>query len=149
MKVVVAVSLNPELNVRYKKLQSTNWLLGADVYLVNVFHTHNYILGTEDIPLAYPIEKDVEEIKSSTVKYLKRVGREIFSQIPENKLHCVCLFNDDPKHAFCDYVNEVGADLTIVLTRSKRGLFESSFGQYVSRHSNSNVLFLKESNEDG
>lgn len=146
MKVIIAASLNPELNVKFKELQTTNWLKGAEIHLVNVFHTHNYILGTEDIPLVYPIETDLEEIKKSTINYLKRLARESFHEIPEKQIHFECLFSDDPKQAFCDYVNEVKADLTVILTRKKRGFFESSFGQYVSRHSNSNVLLLRETN---
>lgn len=148
MKIAIAISLNPELNAKYRELQSTPWIKDAEIHLINVFHTHNYLLGTEDIPLAYPIETNLEEIKKSTINYLKRVGRESFNQVPEDRIHFECLFSDDPKQTFCDYVNDIKADLSIILTRKKRGFFESSFGQYVSRHSNSHVLLLKETNED-
>jgi nucleotide-binding universal stress UspA family protein len=148
MKIAIAISLNPELNSNYKELQTTNWLKEAEIHLVNVFHTHHYMLGMEDIPLAYPIETDLEEIKKSTLSYLKRVAREAFDQISETQLHFHCLFSDDPKQEFCDFVNSQKVDLSIILTRKKRGFFESSFGQYVSRHSDSNVLLLKQTNEN-
>lgn len=149
MKIAIAISLNPELNSNFKQLQPINWPKEAEIHLVNVFHTHNYMLGMEDIPLAYPIEADLEEIKKSTFNYLKRVAREAFDQIPEAQLHFDCLFSDDPKREFCDFVNSQKIDLTIILTRKKRGFFESSFGQYISRHSDPHVLLLKQTNEDG
>jgi len=57
------------------------------------------------------------------------------------------LFGEDPKQAMIRYITEVQGDLIVVASRKERGVFESSFAQYVSKHTLANVLILKSRDE--
>jgi nucleotide-binding universal stress UspA family protein len=142
-KVVIAISLNDDMVETLRVVKHMDFLKNSEVHLVNVFNTVSYAFGFGEFPLVYPVEADRKLIEQSVLAKLVHVSGEIVPESFEGKLIQKCLFSDKPKERFCDYVNDIKADLVIVAAREKRGLFESSFAQYVGKNSKANILTLK------
>jgi len=142
-KVVIAVGLSNEMPELMKPLREMEFLSQSEIHFVHVFSTINYTTLFSDFPLIYPIEADRKSIEESVLALLVKTSKEVLPKSFEGKVIQRCLFDDRPKDKFCDYANEIHADLIIVPTRQKRGIFESSFAQYVSKHTKANIIFLK------
>jgi hypothetical protein len=141
-KVVIAVNLEDDPAKIFAPVKALEFLKYAEIHLVHAFQTTTYALGFGEFPLAYPIEEDRRTIEQSVLALLHKVSLDLF---PDNSFKVIqkCLFSDDPKRKFCDYLGEVKADTVFIATREKRGLFESSFAAYVNRHSDANLIILK------
>jgi hypothetical protein len=143
-KVVVAVNLNLKLEEILKPLKGLDFLKYSEVHLVHVFQTTSYALGFSEYPLIYPLQEDQQVIEQSVTSLLQKIGGDLFGQEFEGKLVTHCLFSDNPKKKFCEYLQDQRAELAIVASRQQRGLFESSFAQYVARHSDAHLMVLKQ-----
>lgn len=142
-KVVVAVGLNENVQELMKPLRDMEFLNHSEVHFVHVFNTINYTTLYSEFPLVYPVEADQKKIEESILSFLVSMAKEVMPKNFEGKVIHRCLFGDRPKDKFCHYVDEVKADLVIVPTRQKRGFFESSFAQYVTKHTHANMILLK------
>ena len=115
----------------------------SEVHFVHVFNTFNYSSVIVDFPSVYPVEADLKAVELSVMDLLVRTSAEVLPRNFKGKIIQKFLFDSNPKEKFVAYVDEVRADLVIIPTRQRRGLFESSFAQYVNRHSVANMIFLK------
>lgn len=142
-KVVVAVELDESLDDVAKSIKEMEFLKTSEIHFVNVFHTINYAVGMGSSPLIYPIEADRREIEVSILGKLDDFAKKAVPQGFDGKVFHHCLFSENQKHAFSDYVKKENADLIIVATKSKHGFFESSFAQYVNKHTGASLLLIK------
>lgn len=143
-KIVVAVDLSGDLSEILSPVRQMDFLKHAEIHFVHVFNTINYSFMFGDFPLVYPIEADKKMIEDGILKLLSNKAKEILPTDFDGKMMSRCLFADNTKGRFCEYVDEEKPELVIIGTRVKHGFFESSFAQYVARHSKANLLLLKQ-----
>lgn len=142
-KVAVAVNLAVDAKDEFISLKQLNFLNDCEIHFVHAFLTTTYSFGLGETALIYPIQDDRKKLEESIVSTLKKISDDIFDEGFRGKIFCHCLFSDSPKIAFTEFVEKKHMDLVIISAREKRGLFESSFSQYVQRHSKANMVILK------
>jgi nucleotide-binding universal stress UspA family protein len=140
-KIVVAVDLSHFGHTELKSLKQLHFLETAEIHFVYVFQTTNMRFPAST--LSYPLEEDRRLIEESTIATLAKLGSDYLPGERAAKLICKCLFAENAKEEFSEYVEEIHADTVVVMSRERRGFFESSFAQYLAKHSRSNVLILK------
>jgi len=140
--VAVGVAETGEGPHAFEQLSQMTFLNQSRVHFVHVFKTVLYAtpLGPT---LNYPGTEEKSQIEESIFKYLKHTFTAVLPESFGGQAHFVCLFGDDPKQAMIKYITEVKGDLIVVASRKERGIFESSFAQYVSKHTHADVLILK------
>lgn len=142
-KVIVAVGLADEMSNMMKPIRGMDFLSHSEVHFVHVFNTMNYTTVFSDFPIVYPIEADLSGIEGSVLNFLAKTAKDVLPPNFTGKVVHKCFFDPSPKDKFCDYVKEMNADLVIIPTRDKKGLFESSFAHYVNKHTHANLILLK------
>ena len=145
-KIVVAVALSTDTERTLKLLRGMDFLAHTELHFVHVFNSITYASGIMGYPLVFPIKEDRELIEQSVLATLSKISQSVLPINFDGKVIQRCLFGESPKDKFCSYVDEVKADLVIVSTRMKRGMFESSFAQFVNNHTHASVMFLKDHN---
>lgn len=143
-KVIVAVSPADNIESLLSPLREMNLPSTTEIHFVNVFALVTYSYWMSNAPLVFPIESDRKEIEASTVKKLTEIGHHVLTENFKGKIIAKCLFGESTKSTFAEYVNKENASLVVVAKRAKRGLFESSFAQFVNTHTKANLLLLKE-----
>jgi len=145
-KIGIAINMNhPNLEV-FEALKKMEFFQGCEIHLININLTTTYAIGLGEASIVYPLITEQKQIHDSTISELKRLALKFLPEKLPGKLEAVCLFSDDPKRKFCHYVEEKDLDTVIVAAREKKGFFESSFTQYVTKHTKANVLVLKHQN---
>lgn len=140
-KIIVAVGLDEETHEALLKIKKIDIHPDTEIHLVNVFPVILYARGMHLAVLTYPLPQERPAIEETVLAKLKAVKDEI---LPEHKkVVFKCLFDSNEKAAFNDYVGSRNADLVVVATRKRHGLFDSSFAQHQLKHSHSNVLVLR------
>ena len=142
-KVAVAINLNEPLKEILSGLRNLEFLTKSEVHFVNVYLTTTYAIGLGESSIVYPISSDQKKIQESTVAALKTMAPGLLPTKFEGKIVTDSLFSDDPKRKFCEYIEENHIDTVIVAAREKRGFFESSFTQFVNKHTHANMIILK------
>ncbi len=142
-KIVVAVAMTDEISSQLSPLRNMSFLRESEIHFVHVFNTINFSSMIGDFPMVYPVEADRISIQESVVALLTKIAKDVLPANYEGHVHHKCLFDENPKSLFCDYVKENHADLVIIPTRQKHNIFDSSFAQYVNKHSLANMILLK------
>lgn len=142
-RVAVAFNLNQPFPEVYGTLKNLQFLDECEIHLIHSYLTLSYLIGMGETALVYPLSGDREKIEQAVQATLMSYSRKIFPEGFKGKVIVRCLFSDDPKRTFCDYVKEENIDMVIVATREKKGLFESSFTQFVNKHTTANMMVLK------
>lgn len=143
-KMVIAVDLGSPAIESLKALRHLELLKHGEVHLVYVFQTsvQTFGLGFGEVGLFYPGDKELAKIEQSVLATLAKKTEEWLPIGTTAKVYQHCLFSDSPKEEFCRFAEGIHADTLIVMTRERHGIFESSFAQYVSRHSKAHTLIL-------
>ena len=142
-KIAVAVNLNEPLSEILESMKSLDFINKSEVHFLNIYLTTTYAIGLGESAIIYPLETDQKKIREQTLERLDELGRSFLPKEFSGKIVSECLFSDDPKRKFCEYISEKGIDTVIVAAREKRGIFESSFTQFISKHTKANMLILK------
>ncbi|MCM2351266.1 MAG: universal stress protein [Bacteriovoracaceae bacterium] len=142
-KVVIAVPLTDNMSQMLEGVRGMEFLKESEVHLISVFNTINYAVGLGEVPLVYPIIEDRKKIEESIMERLKQLSTDILPAQAKERAVIQCLFGENAKETFCDYVEKVKADTVVVATRKKRDFFESSFAHYVTKHLDADVIILK------
>ena len=142
-KVIIAVGLNTGVGELLKPLKEMNFLDQSEIHFVHVFNTFNYTTVLSDFPFVYPIEADRSPIQKAILGLLDKTAKAVLPEGFKGKVIHECLFDESAKFKFSEYANDQKATLIIVPSRKKRGIFESSFAQYVHKHTEANLLLLK------
>lgn len=140
-KVIVAVSLEDETTKTLMQLKNMDIVKDAEIHLVHMFPVVLYARGMSFEALTYPMPDEKPRIEEQIKASLKDLKNEIF---PEHKnVVMKCIFDVNTKAAFTDYVGNEKADLVVIATRHRHGLFDSSFAQHQLKHSPASVLVLR------
>ena len=139
----MAVEFSDQLTELLRPLKEMDFTAQSEIHFVHVFRTITNSFGLGEVPLVYPIMSDRGVIEQSGLVLLASVSDRNLQKNFDGKVVHKVLFSDYPKGKFCEYVNEVKADLVIIPTKEKHGIFESSFAQYVNKHTTCNMILLK------
>jgi hypothetical protein len=142
-KIAIAVNLNAPMSDVLKGLKELDFLNKGEVHFLNIYLTSTYAIGLGESSIIYPVESDQRIIREQTIAKLSEMARSLLPLSFKGQVICECLFSDNPKRRFCDYVDEKKVDTIVVAAREKRGLFESSFTQFVTKHTKANMIILK------
>jgi hypothetical protein len=142
-KVAIAINLNDPHAEIFKAMKQLEFLVNSEIHFITINMTTTYAIGLGESSIVYPLIDDQKKIKESTVAELGKLSAAIVGHDFKGKIFLECLFSDDPKRKFCEFVAEKNIDTVIVAAREKRGIFESSFTQYVNKHSHANMIILK------
>ena len=142
-KVAVAINLNEPMEDIFSGLKDLEFINRSEVHFVNVYLTTTYAIGLGESSLIYPMVSDQKKIQESTVAALQKMAPGLLAKTFEGKIVAESLFGDDPKRKFCEYIKENNIDTVIGAAREKKGFFESSFTQYVNKHTHANMIILK------
>lgn len=142
-KVVIAVGLTENSRELLKPLSEMDFLINSEIHFVHVFNTVRFSGLYSEFPIIYPMEPDYKIIEEAILPLLSKISDEVIPKRFTGKIVHKCLLGQNPKHVFRDYVNDNKADLVIIPTRAKHGFFDSSFAQYVNRHTQANMFLLK------
>lgn len=142
-KVLVAVELGHTQSDLLKPLKEMDFLSECEVHFVHVFPTTNYVTGFGEYNLVYPVESDRKVIEQSVLATLVKMSHEVLPIHFAGKILQTVLFHDDPRKGFSDYAKEKMTDTIIITTKRKHGFFESSFADYVNKHTDCNMIYLK------
>jgi len=113
------------------------------VHFVHIFRTITYTFALGIAPLTYPIESDRKAIEESATSLLDSISKKVLGDKFEGKIILRTLFSENEKKSFTSYVQEQKPSLVIIPTKSKHGLFESSFAAYVNKNTETDVLMIK------
>jgi len=143
-RVVVAVDLNLMEDEQSKMLRDLPFLKNAEVHFVHIFQTSvaGYSVGIGEVIMIYPNEADKKILEESILNKLVGFSQEAVPGA-QGKLIQRCLFSDNPKAMLCEYADDIKADTIVVMSRQRHGFFESSFAQYVGKHSKCHLVTLK------
>lgn len=142
-KVIVAIDFNNEIKNLFTYMNEMEFLSNSDVHFVHVANKITYSFVFSNTPLVYPIEEDRQIIEKSLMDKLTELSQKILPANFSGKVTHHCFFSENPKQHFVDYVNKEKADLVIIATRERRGLFESSFATFVDKNTKAHVLLIK------
>ena len=146
-KVVVAVDMNETSFEHMKMLRHLDFLKQSEVHFVHVSQSNSYGYGFGEVSLVYPTAADQELLEQVVQTKLNKWSQEVMPMGSQGNVTTRCLFDEKPKEKLCLYATEVNADMIVILARDKHGFFDSSFSQYVTRHSKCHVLILKQNQE--
>jgi nucleotide-binding universal stress UspA family protein len=143
-KVIIAVGLDDLGEGQLLVLKKMNFLQSSELHFVSVFKTIDYTYGLGEFSLVFPVSDDRRSIEETIISKLKKISEKVIPEGFKGSIYYHCLFDENPKEKLCHYIKELKADTVIVAARKKRGLFESSFTNYVAKHSEADVIILKQ-----
>lgn len=144
-KVFIPIEISRDSAEKLAELKELDFLKHSEVHFIHFFQTMTYAFGVGEAPLVFPAEVDREGIERAGVDLMRGIGEKILPEDFKGRVDYELRFSDDPKRCFVRLVKNENPDLLIIPCRSKHGLFESSFAQFVSKHTTSNLLLLKHS----
>lgn len=147
-KVLIPVALTDNQKDLLKPLRGMDFLSGCEIQFIHVFPTVSYASVMNEAAFIYPMENDRRVIEQSTLATLVRMAEEVLPPHFQGKVTQKVLFAEDPRKMFSDYANEIHADTVIITTKRRHGFFESSFAEYVNKHIDSNMIYLKNKEQE-
>lgn len=127
----------------YTDIRKMTFLKDSEIHIVHVVHKLDFP-GSLLTNFNYTLYEDEVPIRNAVIDKLQSMGPQIVPYGHEGKQFYKCLFGDNLKKTFCDYLMQTNAELTIVSTRHEHGIFEGSFSYYVGRHAPCSVLVTRE-----
>jgi hypothetical protein len=135
--VVIGVDFKDNPEEAWKNLKHLEFLRELEIHFVHISSSDNI-----EAPV-YPSGEMKLVIEHSILLKLNQLASELLPKNCNHPIVAKCLFDTNPKKAFSDYAEKVGAQLVILSRGKKNHLSIRSFIQYQVRHSRSNVLVLK------
>lgn len=142
-KVIVAIDFTNEIQNLFTDMKQMEFLNNSEIHFVHVANIVSYSFVFSNTPLIYPIEEDRNLIEQSSLENLSKLSQGVLPNNFAGKVLHHCLFSENPKQCFVDFANKEKADLLIIATRQRRGLFESSFASYIEKNTTANILLIK------
>lgn len=142
-KTVIAVNLEDESIKTLSQLKDMPLPESCNIYLVHVFELHS--LSIELMPNLRPGPEDLLAIQKWGEDKLFKV-KELIGLSQYKNCHVKCLISSNPRQEFLSYADSLGATLIVSATKERagvKGLFESSFTNFLHKFSKANLLLLR------
>lgn len=141
-KTIVAVSLEDENVEALTQIRDLPFTETSQIHLVHVFEIHQ--LSIDFIPNMHLSPEDLFAVEKWGEDRLIQVRDKMgFSE----KICVVkCLISTNPRQEFLNYADTHGATLIVAVAKERegvKGLFESSFTNFLSKFSKANLLLLR------
>lgn len=145
-KIVIAINFNESNLETLKNIHRMDFLATSEIHFVHVVEELTY--STElGVTLVMQDDERKRNIREALVSKMKAISKEILPYSHQGKVVFEVLFSSNHKFDFCNYLEQMHADLVIVAPRKHRGIFSGSFTYYVGKNSTANMLVLKEPEE--
>ncbi len=118
------------------------FLADSEIHMVQMIQKVQFGDGLS-FNVAFALEEDESVIEKAVISKMEQISKSILPYTFTGKIHYKCLFGDEPKADFCEYLKQVKCELVLIGSRQKHGLFESSFAKYVVRHAPCSSFVLK------
>lgn len=140
-KVLIAVDTNlpEEFFVSLRKME---WMNESEIHIVHVFKLLNYGDGLS-FNISFPFSFNEKELSEAVIEKMKTMAKGFLPYGHVGKVVYKCLFDTDIKSKMSDYLSQNNFNLIVVATRERKGLFESSFANYMIKNSTVNILILR------
>lgn len=142
-KVIVPIDFMDQLVDLLKPIHEMEFLAQSEIHFVHILTTITYPVYFGDFPNVYPIEEDRKMLEEASLALLVNMTEKVLPKNFTGKVIHRVLSSEDTKRRFSKYVTEEKADLVIIPTKKRHGVFESSFAQFVNKHTDCNVLLIK------
>lgn len=139
---VVAVDTGKSVEM-YTDIHRMAFLKDTEIHIVHVVQKLEFPVSLLS-NFNYTLYEDEGPMRAAVLDKLHAMGPEILPYGHSGKTVYKCLFGEEIKRTFCDYLRDTEADLAIVSTRRKHGIFESSFSYHVGRHAPCSVIVARE-----
>jgi len=140
-KTVIAYDFLDDDNA-LRPLEHLSFLASSEIHFVHIVPEISDVNGVS-LEVMFPKKETINSIRESVLLKMKRAALEVLPDSFSSKVTYTCLFSEDVREAFCQYLVDQQADLAIVVARQKRGIFDSSFSYYAGKYSPCSVLVLK------
>lgn len=127
----------------YSDIRRLTFLKDTEIHIVHVVHKLEFPASLLS-NFNYTLYEEEGPIRSAVIDKLKSMGTNILPYGHEGKKVFECLFGDNIKQTFCEYLKDTQADMAIVSTRHQHGIFEGSFSYHIGRHAPCSVLVIRE-----
>lgn len=141
-KTIVAVSLDDKNIEALSQIGDLPFSENSVIHLVHVFEIHQ--LSLDFIPNLHLSPEDLLAVE----KWGEDRLLEVRDKIGLTEKNCVvkCLISTNPRQEFLNYADTHGATLIVAVAKERegvRGLFESSFTNFLNKFSRCNLLLLR------
>ena len=148
-KIVLCAGLDEE---SIDNLAALKGLFDVEKSTIHILHCFEIQVYTSEFaPFIFPTEDKYPEIEEATKSVLKNLANKLFGEGARDKVQLHCLFSTTPKHRVVEFLAESGADLAIVATKGShgiKGLFHSSFAEYMMKFSPCDVYVTRDHHKD-
>lgn len=142
-KVVIPVLMNDNLVIQLNFLKEMQFLNHSEVHFVHIYQTITQAALVGDKIFVYPPKAEREQIEKDITERLKMISFEVLPIGFKGLAKQSCLFSDYPRNHMAELIKESNTDLVIIPTRKKHGLFDSSYAQFLNKHTDANIFFIK------
>lgn len=139
--VLIAVDTNLPEEI-FSPLRKMEWMNESEIHIVHVFKLLNYGDGLS-FNVSFPYSFNEKELSEAVIHKMKTMAKGFLPYGHVGKVVYQCLFDTDIKSKMTDYINQNKINLIIVATRERKGIFESSFANYMIKNSAANILILR------
>lgn len=140
-KVVIALDTSLERD-QLKVFSGMDFLKNCDVTLVHLVQEVDYSDGIS-FNVAFPTDEDKSKLTDAVIEKMKQLSLEILPPGHLGSIDYVCLFAENIKDAFCQYLAETKVRLAVVASFHRHSVFDVSFGDYLSKKAPCGVLVIK------
>ena len=140
-RIAVAVDTSLSADV-LSALKRMDWLNDSEIHLIHIFQLLNYGDGLS-FNISFPSRENEKELTQAVVEKMQSFSPQFLPLAHVGKVVYECLFSEDPKEKMIQYLQKHQIDMVFLATRQKRGLFESSFATFLSRHSPCPVFVIR------
>ncbi|MGE3610466.1 MAG: universal stress protein [Bacteriovoracaceae bacterium] len=140
-QTVIAVDLDDASTKTLSQVSDHKLPAGSTVHLVHVVEV-NYLSLLPQLQLSSDYKSKIE---NNVLEKLKQIQKSIGL---ENSSNCIlqCLISMNAKQEFLNYADKIGATLIVAAAKERegfKGLFESSFTNFLNKFSHTNLLILR------
>ena len=140
--IVICTTLEEECLNNLKHLKNELDLTNSQIHIITIVKIQLY--NFDLTPYIYPTENQYIEIENSAIEIMKGLGDSL--GVASKEIIYKCYFEYDVKTKARYYLEKAAADLVIVSTRGKhgvKGLFSSSFADYLCKFSPCDILVMR------
>ncbi len=135
-KILIGISMDNKMQETIQNtLKDFRFNKDDTIEFLHVFEEENYVYMVP--PIIYPASEQKAAIKDTVLNIMKSIWENAGDKNLKN-IKYECLFDENPRERFCNYLKENKADLCLIATRGKHGiegLFTSSFADYLNKFS--------------
>lgn len=142
-KIVVALDMDENSIETLTQLKQLNFPLTAEIHLVYIFE---YVANNFDFTFVIPpSSEDLGKIQMIMLEKMEALKPKLGLDKHTNVI-TKCFISGNAKQEFLNYADSIDAKLIVAASKERKGflgLFESSFTNFLTKFSRSNLIILR------